>query len=151
LVAAIYAAGGHFLNQNIRLLANCDTESSIKFDQAFLQVTGSERFQAARLVDYNDTHPPMAPLIHCSRLAAGCAPEIRAISLPDRKMASVGMLRMPYSAPKAYSSSAFTLMKRTRESIRAHTLANAGAIDLHGPHQGAKKSNTHSSQFIGNE
>jgi hypothetical protein len=33
-------------------------------------------------------------------------------------------------------------MKRARESIRALTWANAGAIDLQGPHQGAQKSTT---------
>jgi len=81
-------------------------------------------------------------LTHCSRLLAGIAPEMRAISLPDWKMAIVGMLRMPYCAPKACSSSVFTLMKRAREFILALNWANAGAIALQGPHHGAQKSTT---------
>jgi hypothetical protein len=80
--------------------------------------------------------------IHCSRLTAGSDPEIRATSLPDWKMAKVGMLRIPYCAPSADSSSVFTLMNCAREPILALTCVNTGAIALHGPHQGAQKSTT---------
>jgi hypothetical protein len=57
-------------------------------------------------------------------------------------MASVGMLRMPYWAPNACSSSVLTLINRARESMFTLAWAKAGAIALHGPHHGAQKSTT---------
>lgn len=49
------------------------------------------------------------------------------------------MLRMPYWLPKVGSLSVSTLAKRTLGSKIAVASANAGAIILQGPHQGAQK------------
>jgi len=81
-------------------------------------------------------------------LDAGIAPEMRASSLPDWKMTSVGMLRMPYCAPRSGTSSVFTLMNRARESIFVLTSASMGAIALHGPHHGAQKSTITGTSFL---
>jgi len=65
---------------------------------------------------------------------------LAAISRPPRKATSVGMLRMPKRPASSGSDSVFTFASRARGSSCVAARSKAGAIVLHGPHQGAQKS-----------
>jgi hypothetical protein len=84
MAAAVHKAGYRLFDEDFGFLARSDKESSAEADKANscgLSKARGVKWQVLLIAKHS--HPPMARLIHCSRLAAGWAPEIRAISLPD--------------------------------------------------------------------
>ena len=68
--------------------------------------------------------------------AAGLAPDVRAISRPPAKTASVGIDRMPNARRDRASASVFTFTTSNLPALRPATFASSGATIRQGPHHG---------------
>lgn len=77
-----------------------------------------------------------------SMSGAGIAPARRDTSRPPRNTATVGIDMMRYRSPSSVTASVLILTTSHRPAVLRASFSISGAIDRHGPHQGAQKSTT---------
>jgi len=104
--------------------------------------TGERRAHHVSLDHYAESRFQAFARTQLAIAVALMAPDWRAISRPPRNSAMVGMLRISKRCARFCATSVLTFARRAFGSSNAVAFSNSGAIDRHGPHQGAQKSTT---------